>query len=281
MNYYQTIQEVIEYIDKKIREDISIYDLAEHVNFSIPHIYRLFKNFTGETIKSYILKKRLSCAAYEIKESKKNIADIAFEYGFESHDVFTRAFIRVYNMSPSKFRKEGIGLGIYQLSISNSINNIRRSKPMNYSIVNKNSIIVIGMECEAKQWDEGGAIGRLWSDFLNKVDYIKDPVVPNVMYGICEQETCKGGNTFTYMAGIEVKELCDVPSGMVRRIIKGQRFLQVEVSEEIKTPDAYTEAFVYIKENGLIVDNNDELEVYEEIFKDPDDHAFKLLIPIK
>jgi predicted transcriptional regulator YdeE len=83
------------------------------------------------------------------------------------------------------------------------------------------------------------------------------------------------------MASIEVKEFCAVPSGMVRRIIKGQKFLQVEVPEEIKTPDAYTEAFAYIKENRLIVDNNDELEVYEEVFKDPDDHAFKLLIPIK
>lgn len=280
MNYYQTIQEAINYIDKSLHEDISIYEVARYLNFSVPHTHRLFKAVTGETIKSYILKKRLSCAAHEIKASKRNISDIAFEYGFESHDVFTRAFERTYNMSPSKYRREGKDLGIYQLSINKDLNDIERSKVMNYKVVYKDNITVIGMECEAKQWDADGAIGRVWSEFLDKVDTIKNPVVPNVMYGICEHETCKE-KTFMYMAAIEVDEFCEVPSGMVRRVVNKQKFILAEVPEEIKTPDAYAKTFEYIKENGFSVDANDEIEVYEEIFKDPDNHAFKLLIPVK
>ena len=117
--------------------------------------------------------------------------------------------------------------------------------------------------------------------FLDKVDTIKNPVIPNVMYGICEHESCNESNAFTYMSGIEVEESCAIPKGMVKRVIGKQKFLLAEVPEDIKTPEAYNETFEYIKDNDLIEDDNDGIEVYEEVFKNPDNHTFKLLIPIK
>lgn len=83
------------------------------------------------------------------------------------------------------------------------------------------------------------------------------------------------------MAGIEVEKSCDTPTGMTKRVIRQQMYIQAEVPENIKTPDAYTKTLEYAKQNGYSIDECDELEVYEEMFKDPDDHAFKLLIPIK
>ena len=88
---------------------------------------------------------------------------------------------------------------------------------MNFEIVDKNQLIVIGMECNAKQWDADGAIGKLWSAFLENVERVIKPVIPNVMYGICESESCYENGTFIYMAGIEVDESCMVPDGMVKR----------------------------------------------------------------
>lgn len=281
MNYYETIKKIIDYIDRNLKEDTSIYEIARYVNFSVPHTYRLFKAATGETIKSYILKRRLSFAACEIKEGRRNISDIAFDYGFESHDVFTRAFIRTYNIAPIRYRCEGADFGVYQINIDKEITILKRCEIMNYTIVYKDDIVVIGMECEARQWDADGAIGRLWSDFLDRVDTVKDPVFPNVMYGICEHETCNGNGTFIYMAGIEVREACTVPEGMTRRIISKQKYIQAEVPEDIKTPEAYKKSYDYIKENGLTIDDNDEIEVYEEVFKDPDNHTFELLVPVK
>lgn len=280
MLYYETIQKAIDYIEEHLKEDISIIEIAEYVSFSVPHIYRLFKAVTGETIKVYILKRRLSCAARELKTCKRNIADLAYEYGFESHDVFTRAFIRIYNTSPSKYRSEVREIVFNKFIVDKEICKIERNNNMNYKIINKDKIIVIGMECEAKQWDADGAIGRLWSNFLNTVDKVKNTVVPNVMYGICEHESC-GKDGFMYMAGIEVLEGAEVPEGMTRRVINSQKFVQAEIPEEIKTKDAYNETSEYIKKNGYVLGNNDELEVYEEMFQDPEYHTFKLLIPIK
>lgn len=279
--YNETVQKAVDYIESHLKEEISLYEISLHVNFSVPHFYRIFKMSVGETVKSYVLKRRLSCAAEELKESNKNISEIAYEYGFESHDVFTRAFYRTYGMSPSKYRNAEIDSGFGKFIVNTDYNVVERRICMNFTVVDKNRIVVIGMECAAKQWDADGAIGRLWSSFLGNVDKVKKPVVPNIMYGICEHESCNKGDTFTYMAGIEVDECCDIPEGMVKRMIRRQRFLQAEVPEDVITPDAYTKAFEYAKQNGYSIDEYDEIEVYEEIFKDPEYNAFKLLVPVK
>ncbi len=281
MQYYETVQKAVCFIEIHLKEEINLYDIAQYVNFSVPHLYRIFKAVVGETVKSYIMRRRLECAAVELKVSKKNISEIAYEYGFESHDVFTRAFSRAYNMSPSKFRIRDVEVRINKFSVDENIEVFERSSCMNYKVVNKNQITVIGMECKAKPCDTDGAIGRLWSSFLENVDKVKTPTIPNIMYGICEHETCNQSDSFTYMAGIEVEEFCDVPDGMVRRILRQQKYIQAEVPQEVKTSDAYTKTFEYLNKNGYLLDKYDEIEVYEEVFKDPYFNAFKLLIPIK
>ena len=218
MLYYGTVQKAVDFIESHLKEDISLYDISQHVNFSVPHFYRLFKAIAGETVKSYVLKRRLSCAADELKKSKKNISEIAYEYGFESHDVFTRAFFRIYNMSPSKYRDAGIVCGFDRLIVNAKYDLVERSGNMNYKVIKKNRVTIIGMECKAKPWDADGAIGRLWSAFLGNVDKVKKPIVPNIMYGICECESFdKKSDTFIYLAGIEAEESCNIPEGMVKK----------------------------------------------------------------
>ena len=53
-----------------------------------------------------------------------------------------------------------------------------------YYGIYKYKFVIIGMECEANQWDTDGAIGRLWSKFLDNMDIIKTPIISNVMYWI-------------------------------------------------------------------------------------------------
>jgi AraC family transcriptional regulator len=136
------------------------------------------------------------------------------------------------------------------------------------------------MECKAKQWDCDGAIGRLWSDFLERVDEIKQATSPIVMYGVCEHETCDNTN-FKYMAAIGVKKLTEVPLGMKQRFIRKQSFFQASVPDFISTPDAYAGAIGYARSLGYDIEYYDNIEVYNEIFQDPAVNSFNLLIPIK
>lgn len=274
------LQKALDYIESNINQDISLYDISRESGFSVPHFYRLFKKLTGDTVGEYILRRRMAMAAKDLKNSSKSVVSIAFEYGFESHDVFTRAFTRVYGIPPNKYRHSNVPPPpIKRLSIIN--NNFALNKQqMNFSLLQVESFFVIGMECNARKWDCDGAIGRLWSEFLPRIDEIKQPSSPMVMYGICENETCENGQ-FKYMAAIGADCTDEVPLGMVKRIIRTQNFFQACVPEFISMPEAYTSAIDYAKSLEYEIEVYDDIEVYEESFQDPDIHNFKLLIPIR
>ena len=56
----------------------------------------------------YLRYRRLAFALKEIRDTKRSILDIALEYGFSSHEAFTRAFKEAYSVSPKDYRKNPV-----------------------------------------------------------------------------------------------------------------------------------------------------------------------------
>jgi predicted transcriptional regulator YdeE len=151
---------------------------------------------------------------------------------------------------------------------------------MTFRVLDLPGFTVVGMECDAVVWDGDGAIGRLWSDFLTRVGEIKQIQKPMIMYGICEYENCDDDH-FRYMAAVGVNKASEIPKGMVSRNLKAQRFFQSAVPASISVPDAYSGTIGYAKSLGYETAEYDQIEVYDEIFRDPAYYRFQLLIPIK
>jgi len=104
------MQVIMDYIDGNINEDLSVERLAEAANISVPQLFRLFAaNISIAPIK-YTLKRRLFFAAKKLVTSTTKVVDVAFLFGFESHDSFSRAFKRVYGATPSEFRDNALRL---------------------------------------------------------------------------------------------------------------------------------------------------------------------------
>ena len=55
--------------------------------------------------RDYLRYRRLAFALKEIRDTQRNILDIAVDYGFSSNEAFTRAFRETYGVSPSEYRK--------------------------------------------------------------------------------------------------------------------------------------------------------------------------------
>ncbi|MFJ7935380.1 helix-turn-helix domain-containing protein [Sporosarcina sp. NPDC096371] len=97
------MQQVIDYIEEHIKEDIKPEELAKLVGYSPYHFYRIFDKHIGYTIMDYVLKRKLQYALHGLAQGEK-IIQIALEYGFETHSGFTKAFKKYFGSPPSLYR---------------------------------------------------------------------------------------------------------------------------------------------------------------------------------
>ncbi len=102
MNIYDAVKKSIEYIEANLNNDISVFDVANAVCYSQFYFSRQFSIHTHTSIYDYILKRKLSESYKYLLSEKPRIIDLAFRYGFSSHEVFTRAFRKMFGENPSE-----------------------------------------------------------------------------------------------------------------------------------------------------------------------------------
>ncbi len=106
MNYFALMSEAIDYIEDNLNRNISVEELANRYHISKYYFIRIFKALTNQTVKEYVNKRRLTEAAKALQNKDKRVIDVAFEYGYESHEVFTRSFKKLFSMTPNSCRKD-------------------------------------------------------------------------------------------------------------------------------------------------------------------------------
>jgi len=99
------VNEIKQFIESHLYEEITLQMIADAVCYSEEHTSRFFKKQTGENLFDFIRSRRLVKAAEQLKNEGGKIINVAFDYGFNSHEVFTRAFSTYFGISPKKFRQ--------------------------------------------------------------------------------------------------------------------------------------------------------------------------------
>lgn len=102
---FDAVARMRKYISDHIKEPITQFQLAKTSGYSQYHASRLFKEVTGQTPYEYIRKLKLSHAALNMYDEKKRVIDTAFDYVFDSHEGFTRAFAKEFGITPKVFKK--------------------------------------------------------------------------------------------------------------------------------------------------------------------------------
>ena len=102
--YNQRINKVIDYVNARLNKSFSIEELAAVANFSPFHFHRIFMAIKGETLNAFTNRVRLEKAARLLKFARRPIADIAYESGFSSPAIFSRAFKQYYGFSANAYR---------------------------------------------------------------------------------------------------------------------------------------------------------------------------------
>jgi AraC family transcriptional regulator len=104
LNYNDAIESCVEFIEKNIKDELTPEIIANQCGYSSFHFSRVFNITKGMTLMEYVKKRRLSLAAIDLFSGKK-IIDIALEYGFETHNGFSKAFKKEFGFSPKQYVK--------------------------------------------------------------------------------------------------------------------------------------------------------------------------------
>ncbi|MCK5129727.1 MAG: helix-turn-helix transcriptional regulator [Clostridiales bacterium] len=110
--WHKQIQIIVDEIDECIKhqnsEALTLRFLSHKLGYSEFHTSRKFKEISGMQFRDYLQHRKLAFALIEVRDGEKSILDVAFDYGFSSHEAFTRAFKVTYGITPSDYRKKPI-----------------------------------------------------------------------------------------------------------------------------------------------------------------------------
>lgn len=106
MNKFEVLSVALDYIEENLTEELNPEDCANRCGYSLSSLQKTFRCVFHIGIGDYISRRRLSHAARELIGTDKTVLEVAMKYGYNSHEVFTRAFMRLWGTTPSRFRKE-------------------------------------------------------------------------------------------------------------------------------------------------------------------------------
>jgi AraC-like DNA-binding protein len=101
LKYDKQIEQVLNYINENITNELSIECLAENFFISKYYLMHKFKKETGFTIHNYILQKRLMLS-YKLIQDGAPIMKASEQSGFKDYSSYLRAFKKLFHKAPSE-----------------------------------------------------------------------------------------------------------------------------------------------------------------------------------
>ena len=248
------LNKAIEYIEKNLTNKIDYKELSKIVGLSEQSFNRVFSFLTDNTLTEYIRKRRLSKAYEELKNSDIKIIDLATKYNYESDISFTRAFKKMFGITPSECRKSDNEITIYPIA---NFSNNNAIKELKYKIVEiENEKEIWGFNVEDENYDDYlYKIRELYSKIENLALYKQINGIG--MYGISIIEDSK----YKYILGSERK----LENSIKIIILKGQ-YIVFEIGSREQQDIVKTFKSIYadwLPSTSYNVDMNFCFEVYK------------------
>lgn len=131
-DHIKRVNMVMDFVERNLERELSLKSLSAKANYSPYHFHRVFLKITGETLNSFIIRKRIEkIASILTVGTHESFSELAFKYGFSSGNAFSRAFKKFYGVNPKEFKEKFSKIGVEVLTYDKyicRINNIKNAK---------------------------------------------------------------------------------------------------------------------------------------------------------
>ena len=202
---------VVAWIEQQLDQPLTLEQVAAQARLSPYHFSRLFTARMGRSVMAHVRGRRLVRAARRLcREPDLPLVDLAFDCGFESQEAFTRAFKRVFGVSPGRFRS------------GFAVDPIEGQFPMTLPIAQDTAVIRLPDLVKLPAFRVAGPMRRfdpdtkaeipqLWSALIGRLPF-EGQVESWATYGVVFDVDREEG-AFQYIAGVGVEPGCVPPPG--------------------------------------------------------------------
>ncbi len=100
------LETVFKFIENHYQQPIHLSDVASAAGYSPAYLTNLSQSYTGKTVKSWIIERRMVQAKRLLRETAQSIKKIAETSGYADAGYFTRQFRQLHGMTPKQWRTE-------------------------------------------------------------------------------------------------------------------------------------------------------------------------------
>ena len=202
---------LVAWLEQQLDQPLTLAQVAAQAGYSPFHFSRLFTARMGRSVMAHVRGRRLVRGARRLcVDPDLKLVDLAFDCGFESQEAFTRAFKRVFGVSPGRFRS---GL---------AVDPIEGQYPMTAPTTRTASVVrlpdlarlpAFHVAGPARRFDEAtkSEIPQLWSALVGALPF-EGQVRNWATYGVVSSVD-EGQGSFQYLAGVGVEPGCVPPPG--------------------------------------------------------------------
>ena len=166
MEWITTLKTVLASIEAGLESELTLEALAAEVSISPYYLQQGFQILTGYGIGEYIRCRRLYEAARALANTEEKVIDIAYRFGYETPESFTKAFTRFHGVSPTALRRDRSRMRRFlPLHISVAITGGNR---MDYTVERLNGFAVVGFAREFGYENSYAEIPKFWDELTAK-----------------------------------------------------------------------------------------------------------------
>lgn len=210
-------------IESRFASDLSLDEIAEVSGVSRFHLSRAFGAATGRSVMRYVRERRLSEAARQLASGAPDILSVALDWGYGSHEAFTRAFRDQFGLTPEDLRAKGdlSSLRLAEPIAMHSDTSITLPEPR---FVTEKPLLIAGFGGRFSYENTSG-IPALWQRIAPHLGHIPGQI-GHVCYGV--SYNCDDHGQFDYIAGAAVSDFSELPAEFDRTRVPEQNYAVFE-----------------------------------------------------